>query len=325
MRQRIGINALSAGARMFPIRNWTSGIAPGVMDSTVIARITLIIMRTFSKILLSFFLTLSLVGCAAEKTDIGQKESLTLVFPQLGAADCTVLIENGDHPHAIMIDTGETDDAEAILDVLQNYGIAQIDLLLISHYDKDHVGGAAEIIESIPVLRVIGSTSPKDSDEYLAYQSALEASGLTEEIEGDAETITLSENLSITIYPPQQEDYQEDQSNNSSTVVTVQYAQTSFLFNGDAMEQRVDEIQAQVSGVFDLIKLPHHGRDTQTAKILTEQFATENTALIVTSSKKEKEAEELQQYATGSVYLTRKGTITVVSDGQTISVAQNTD
>ena len=58
--------------------------------------------------------------------------------------------------HTVVIDTGETEDAGTILDVLSDYHRDSIDLLVISHYDKDHVGGAAELMNSLTVHRVIG-------------------------------------------------------------------------------------------------------------------------------------------------------------------------
>ena len=59
------------------------------------------------------------------------------------------------------------------------------------------------------------------------------------------------------------------------------------LFTGDAMEERTQEILSEFSGTFDLIKLPHHGRETDTAALLSDtNFGTDATAYVVTSSEK---------------------------------------
>ena len=106
-------------------------------------------MSTFSKRLfpiLGLLMVLLLSSCGKKSND------LTVVFPKLGAADCAILMTED---HTVVIDTGEVEDADTILDVLSDYHRDTIDLLLISHYDKDHVGGAAELIDSLTVRRVI--------------------------------------------------------------------------------------------------------------------------------------------------------------------------
>ena len=277
-------------------------------------------MRIFSKRVawalfpLAALLCIALMGCGKKEAD-----GLTVVFPKLGAADCAVLM---DAQATVVIDTGEAGDGEAILDVLQAYDRDSIDMLVISHYDKDHVGGAAELLEAVSVKRVIGSTYPKDSEEYAAYQAALSSAGLTEEHPSQPETIAVSDALTLTVCPPEQTVYSEDESNNASVAVSVQYGNTHMLFTGDAMEQRTAELLTEFSGTFDLIKLPHHGRDSDTAHALSDAFGTGRTAYIVTSSKKEPEDKHLSDTVSGTVYLTRKGEITAVSDGTTVKITQ---
>ena len=155
-------------------------------------------MSTFSKRLLpilGLLMALLLSSCGKKSND------LTVVFPKLGAADCAILMTED---HTVVIDTGEAEDADTILDVLSDYHRDTIDLLLISHYDKDHVGGAAKLIDSLTVRRVIGSSYPKESEEYAAYQSALSQAGLTEEILSSPETVTISDDFTLNICPPEQ-------------------------------------------------------------------------------------------------------------------------
>ena len=280
-------------------------------------------MRTFSKriaaalIPLAALLVFGLMGCGKQESD-----SLTVVFPDLGAADCTILM---DETATVVIDTGEAGDGEAILDVLQAYDRDSVDLLVISHYDKDHVGGAAELLAGVSVKRVIGSTYPKDSEEYAAYQQSLADAGLTEELLTSPETVSVSGSLTLTVCPPEQAVYPEDMSNNASIAVAAQYGDTRMLFTGDAMEARTEELLTEFSGSFDLIKLPHHGREKATAEALSDAFGTDGTAYIVTSSKKEPEHKHLSDAVSGTVYLTRKGEITAISDGTTVKITQTED
>jgi beta-lactamase superfamily II metal-dependent hydrolase len=271
-------------------------------------------MRIFSKLsvgLSTLLIALMFSGCGSK---------LTIVFPNLGSADCAILLTE----HAtVLIDTGESGDAEEILSTLATYQRSTVDLLLISHYDKDHVGGAAELLEKISVQRVIGSTSPKESSEYASYQAALQSCGLAEEVPDSVITIDL-DGLELTIYPPERETYQENQSNNSSTVISAAYGDTHFLFTGDAMEERTAELLPvlQENGIsYDLIKVPHHGRELETTEAIFSAAGNSNTVAIITSSKKEQEDRSVKN-ALSNPYLTRKGAVTVISDGKKLTVQQ---
>lgn len=250
-----------------------------------------------------------------------QSDELTVVFPKLGSADGALLLtENA----AVLIDTGEENDGDELLALLQAYGRDTVDLLVVSHYDKDHVGGAAEIISNCTVRRVVGSTSPKDSDEMAAYRTALEHAGLAEEVPASPLTITLGD-LTLIIDPPQKRIYADDQSNNSSTVVMVHYRDTSLLFAGDAMTERILEFAPTLEQEsFDLIKVPHHGRDAESTSRLLPAMKP-GAAAIITSSKKEPENQTVLdslEAAGVTSYLTRHGAAVVTSDGKNIKISQ---
>jgi competence protein ComEC len=65
--------------------------------------------------------------------------------------------------HALLFDTGprlgETLDAGSrhILPVLQAMGVGKLDVLMISHEDNDHVGGAMSVLQGIQVTQLVSS------------------------------------------------------------------------------------------------------------------------------------------------------------------------
>ena len=274
-------------------------------------------MRTFSKIVIVSLLSallLLLGGC-------GKSAMLTVVFPKLGSADAAVLMTKD---ATVVIDTGEISSGDNLLEILSDNRRDTVDLLVISHYDKDHVGGAAKLLKECDVKRVIGSTSPKVSDETANYYAALSELGLTEEVLSEPLSLELG-GMKLTILPPQKAVYDEDQSNNASTVVTVQFGDTSMFFAGDAMAERMEELTPGLKGSsFDLIKLPHHGRDTDTTTSLLPFFKA-GAAAVITSSKKEPESEMVLNLLTDSgvtVYRTLEGTVTATSDGTSLTIEQ---
>ena len=173
-------------------------------------------MRTFSKAWVpALLLLLCFSGC-------GKRDQMTVVFPKVGSADCAILMTED---ATVLIDTGEDGDGDKILKLLSEYGRDRIDLMLISHYDKDHVGGADQILKALPVRRVIGSTSPKESEDYSEYLEALAAAGLSEEIPKEKMELSYGA-LKLTVYPPKEEVYPSDQRNNSSTAVSAAFGET---------------------------------------------------------------------------------------------------
>ena len=82
--------------------------------------------------------------------------------------------------------------------------ISQIDLLIVTHFDKDHIGGVPEVLESVSVLRVIEPDYEPENPEakaYTAYRAALDTAGITPEAISDALEVTLGD--MVILYPLQ--------------------------------------------------------------------------------------------------------------------------
>lgn len=88
--------------------------------------------------LISFLLMFS-SACLIERED-----AIKILIPKIGKADCIIIYKNND---CVMIDTGESEDNAEIVSVMQENNINRIDTLIITHFDKDHVGGAAYLID----------------------------------------------------------------------------------------------------------------------------------------------------------------------------------
>jgi competence protein ComEC len=63
--------------------------------------------------------------------------------------------------HALLYDAGPRSGAvdlgaRVVLPSLKKFGVERLDLLLLSHADADHAGGAASVARGLPVRRVVG-------------------------------------------------------------------------------------------------------------------------------------------------------------------------
>ena len=100
-----------------------------------------------------------LLGCAYDPTESEETRKLEVFTFSIGKADAH-LIRTSDA--AIMIDTGENGDGAKLLEKLRALGVEKLELLILTHHDKDHIGGAARVLENIPVRQVLQSNYVKD-------------------------------------------------------------------------------------------------------------------------------------------------------------------
>ena len=207
-------------------------------------------MKRLCALLLAALLLLS--GCAAGRPD-GSLPTLTVTFLDVGKADCILLEAEG---RAAMIDAGNQGDAEEILALLSAKGISSLDFLLLTHLDKDHIGGADALIESVPIGTIYAPDYDKGNKQYDQYIAALTAAGIEPVHPTEPVDLTLGQ-AQITLLPGAQAEYEE--SNDYSIFLELLYGQTSFLFAGDAEETRLAEYLASPDlRRYDVLKVPHH-------------------------------------------------------------------
>ena len=243
---------------------------------------------------------------------------LKIYFFNAGKADACIISINGKH---MMIDTGEKELANEAIQYFKNNKIEKLDYLIITHFDKDHVGGAAKIIDNIEVGKVFDTIYSKESDEYNDYVSALIANKVSSEHVKDKQEVTL-EDLKITIIGTDSI-FDNNESNNSSLIVGIRYKNNGFLFTGDIQNARIKEYLSEYKDQYDFIKMPYHGYYLKRLDDLLETVKPKYA--VITSSKKEKEDDETVNLLRNlgiKYYLTRDGSITVISNGNYIQINQ---
>ena len=83
-----------------------------------------------------------------------------------GKAD-SLLIRSGDVN--ILIDAGEETDAELICSRMKEKGVSRIDLLIVTHFDRDHAGGVPQIMENFEVEEVYYPDYATTKDDIYCY------------------------------------------------------------------------------------------------------------------------------------------------------------
>lgn len=205
-----------------------------------------------------------LTGCSgeAQTSESGQETavssetySLTVDFLKVGKADSAIIkTEN----HVVVIDCGEKTDGKKIRNWMNKHNQTTVDYMILTHYDQDHIGGSAKVINEFTVNHVLGANYEEPSNEYSALCEAMEAKDLSFELVNNAYTFSLDDAV-FQIYPCQQKSYHDGNDNNHSLVVKMTHHDEVFVFTADAMQERLNEIMS--IGDCTVLKEPYHGRE----------------------------------------------------------------
>jgi len=260
---------------------------------------------------------INLVSCQTVKVGNSSLQEMIVTVLNVGSADCIVIQTSN---HTIMIDTGTDNESDAILSFLQENMITTIDYLIITHFDKDHVGGADKIIDVVGIGQIIQPDYVRDSKQYKEYADAVKkkqtsVTKLTEDME------FALDDVEIAIYVPIA-DFVVGDDNNYSLVTSVIHGENTFLFAGDAEQIRLQELLDKEIGEHTFLKVPHHGEVEDNSE---EFFVAVNPRYaVITCSIKEPAEDEVIELLEGigtEVFLVSDGTVTCMSDGTQISVS----
>ncbi|MCU6707639.1 DNA internalization-related competence protein ComEC/Rec2 [Paenibacillus sp. J5C_2022] len=165
--------------------------------------------------------------------------------------------------------------AKVVVPLLMKRGVKQIDLLVISHLDSDHIGGLRAVADVIPIKRAWWNGTVKQaSDAMELLQDLLDndvplqapALGDTLQLDAHTELLVLGQGEERNDTIPLVQDQNE-----ASLVVAVSLYGRTFLFAGDinsATEGLIIRNAIELSGRkgnepsrigIDVLKLAHHG------------------------------------------------------------------
>ena len=108
-----------------------------------------------------------------------EDQSLRVTVVDVKHGDCILL--QSPSGETMMIDTGNGSyhAQNAIETAMQNNGMDHIDILVLTHPHKDHIGGAAWVLNTYPVGSVYTTTRSNDTDLYRTVQATIADKGLT--------------------------------------------------------------------------------------------------------------------------------------------------
>ena len=259
-------------------------------------------------------LTLVIGGIKLLTEDKKTDQSLKISVIDIGKGDC-ILVQKGEH--AMLIDCGYKETSAAVSSYLKSAGVESLESIVITHYDKDHAGGAAAIIGAYSTANIYLPAYEGSSACYTDLISSLDkADGSISSTKVTSDVSFKLGEVSVTIFASDIE-YDGDNDNDCSLVVSVRYNKDSYLFAGDLEKAGIAAFLEKHTAQWDIIKMPHHGNKKGNIEELLASVKPQ--AALITDSDSDPAADsvlELLDAAGVKTYRSSKnGTIVITSSG----------
>lgn len=237
----------------------------------------------------------------------------------VGDADSTLIQRNGEIG---IIDTGTEDCYAKIAERINQTGADGISFMILTHYDKDHIGSAVRIIENYDIETIF---IPDYVSEKAYYEPLMKCIANKPSVQRLSENTTYKwGDVNIEIIVADDDSYLEDEGsvdNNESLVCMMSYGANRLLFTGDIEKDRINNlIKSGINLSCDWVKVPHHGKDTKQALKL-ERYATPEYAVVSTSADNDEAESTVKALIDAGVktYNTCEGEIITIANGITLS------
>jgi competence protein ComEC len=279
--------------------------------------------KKLTAILLSLYLLFSLTACNNGTTvSTSTLPTLKVHFIDVGQGD-SILIDLGETE--VLIDGGDV-NTKAV-DYLVNSHVVDgnIELVIVSHPDEDHIGGLPPVFGNFTIEEVwLNDDAPAELLSLVAQEQAT----ITKPTRGMSLQIGP---LTFQILNPKTTPYKNDK-NNNSIVVQLNYGQTAFLFVGDAeiaTENNLRKKNPELLHDIDILKVGHHGSDSSSSKEFLEILNPEVAVIMVGENNSYEHPscitiESLKEVGAAIFRTDICGTIIITTDGVEYSINPTT-
>ena len=190
-----------------------------------------------------------------------KNSDLEITAFDVGNADC-FLIKTPQNKY-IVIDTGKAgynggkSQAEIIVTkYLKDNGIKKLDSIIVTHFDNDHCGGAADLMKAVKVEKIyLNDLNHESSAAKSIYKTAKE-NGVRQILAGNKQIVYeesgefMLENLN---------NYTGKSDNDNSIITLLKYKNFTMLFTGDAGVNGIKSVINNIPNNITVLKAPHHG------------------------------------------------------------------
>lgn len=279
--------------------------------------------------ILSVCMLFSLCACGGtEETNSEQRheretaycDGMEVHFIDVGQGDSALVLCGKE---SMLIDGGKPYASDIIYTYLKNLGVEELDYVVCSHADEDHIGGLAAPLSTMRVHNVLMPETGSDANVYQTLMKKISEQKITPKHPKAGSKMKFADGTAEFFGPVSE----NGDKNNSSIVMKIIYGDTSFLFTGDAEREEEQEI---LDKGYDLsatvLKVGHHGSKNSTTYPFLREIMPKYAVISVgkENSYGHPTEETLSRLRDADVKVYRtdmQGDIIMKSDGKHVSVS----
>jgi competence protein ComEC len=218
----------------------------------------------------------------------------------------------------IIVDCGPDSKIIDQLESKLGFWARRIDMIIITHGDKDHYGGCRDVIERYKVAKVmINGVFDSKNPDYQELLEFIQQEGIQILPAITNTYITLGDSIELHLLNPQTNLWGQDikDDNPESIVMLLRSANNTILLTGDADEKtELTILQKYPQLNVDILKAGHHGSKTSTSEKLLDAITPKQVIIsagannsykhphpdVIDKLKKRKiQIQEVKNYMTG--------------------------
>ena len=211
---------------------------------------------------------------------------LRVSFLDVGQGDA-IFIESPSG-RQVLIDGGKDGQVLGALEKELGFFDRDLDMVVATHPDADHIGGLIEVLKRYEVAHVLMTANVNDTPVYDAFVRAVEAerASIHYAFAGQAYALGVGEAGTTTLailFPDY--DPRDLESNLSSIVARLSYGEAEYMLTGDSPKEIEEYLVRKDPEILisDVLKVGHHGSRTSTAESFVAAVAP--TYAIISAGK----------------------------------------
>lgn len=234
------------------------------MSSSLLARRILFLVFLILLVSLTYFAQSSQFSNVFSST---KKSSpyLSVTFLDVGQGDA-IFIETPEGQQMLIDGGGDASVLRALGEVMSPFD-RELDVVLATHADQDHIGGLPDVLKRFSVKHIITTNNEKDTETARSLNFNIEKEPAGTYLAEVGQVITLGASTTFTIFSPPA-DTSNWEANTASIVGQLKYGNIEFMLTGDAPSGIEEYLVKQFGEVLEseVLKLGHHGSKTSTAE-----------------------------------------------------------
>jgi competence protein ComEC len=228
-----------------------------------------------------FLLIILLFGFIYATTVLSAPSStLRVSFINVGQGDAALIQDHNGFD--ILIDGGLKGAGPTVVAYLREQGIDELEVMVASHADSDHIGGLIKVLEAedIAVQRVFYNGYTGKTTAWFTFETAVANEAVILEPAQFPDTYIWGE-TSVQILNPER-GLEEPETNDASVVLVLEYGVNRFLFTGDINSTIEATVVARgLPSDVQVLKVAHHGSDFSSGELFLQSARPQQAVISV--------------------------------------------